>query len=86
MRRDQHIRQFMERSPRRPAVRLGRGGVLPPHIERGAAQMAVLQGDLERILVKDRRPRDIDQQRARFHQGKAAGVDQSFRFRRQPGS
>jgi hypothetical protein len=28
-------------------------------------------------------PRDIDEQRAGLHQGKATGVDQAFRFRRQ---
>src|SRR5690348_16078432 len=60
MRRDQHIREFMERPPRRPAVPLGRGGVLPPDIESGSAQMAVLQGSVERILVNDRGPRDVD--------------------------
>jgi hypothetical protein len=32
--------------------------------------------------LDDGRPRDVDQQRARFHQGEPAGVDQSFGFRR----
>ena len=37
VRRDQHVGQFVERAARWPPVRLLRGGVLPPHIERGAA-------------------------------------------------
>jgi hypothetical protein len=36
-------------------------GVLPPDIERGAAEMALFQGGIQRILVDDRRPRDVDQ-------------------------
>jgi hypothetical protein len=50
MRRDQHIRQFMERSARRPPLWLGRCGILPPHIERGAAKAVVFQRGIERIL------------------------------------
>ena len=73
-----------EQPSRRPAVRLGLRGILPPDIERGAPEMTVFQSRIKRIFVDDRRPRDIDQQRARLHQGKAAGVDQPFRFRRQP--
>ena len=41
MRRDQHVGQFMERAPRRPPIRLGLGGILPPYIERGAAEVAI---------------------------------------------
>ena len=84
MRRDQHIREFMERPSRRPAVRLGLRGILPPDIKRGAAKASIFERRIKRILANDRRPRHIDQQRARFHQGKAAGVDQPFRLRGEP--
>jgi len=53
---------------------------LPPYIKRGAAKVAVF--GVEGILIDDARQRDIDQQRARIHQGKPAGIDQSCRFRR----
>ena len=67
VRRDQHVGQFMERASRRPPLPLGLGGVLPPHIERGAAEAVILERGVERILVDDRRPRDVDQQRAGLH-------------------
>jgi hypothetical protein len=70
MRRDQHIGEFMERPSRRPAVRLDLGGILPPHIQRGAAEMAVFQRRIKRILVDDRRPRDVDQQSAPASSGR----------------
>src|SRR5215831_13292681 len=38
---------------------------------------------VERLLVDDGRPRDIDQQRTGVHQGEATGVDQSSGFRRE---
>src|SRR4051794_35104106 len=53
VRRDQHIRQFMERAARRPAIRLGGGGVLPPDVERGPAEMTVFERLEERVLVDD---------------------------------
>src|SRR5215468_2936331 len=55
---------------RRDGLRSGLGGILPPHIERGAAEMPLFQRRIKRVLVDDRRPRDIDQQRARLHQRK----------------
>jgi hypothetical protein len=82
VRGDQHVGQFMERAPGRSPLRLGLGGVLPPDIERGAAEVIVFKRGVEGILIDDARPRDIDQQCARPHQGKPAGVDQSCRFRR----
>src|SRR5215831_14544238 len=39
VRRDKHVREFVERAARWPPVRLGRGGILPPDIECGAAQV-----------------------------------------------
>jgi len=86
MRRHQHVGQFMERAPRWPPLRLGLGGILPPYIKRGAAQVTVLKRGVKRILIDDRRPRDIDQQRPRLHQGKPAGIDQSCRLRRKRAS
>ena len=41
----------------RAAVRLGRGGILPPYVERGAAELSILERGVERILIDDRRPR-----------------------------
>jgi len=83
MRRHQHVRQFVERAARRPPLRLGSGGTLPPHVERGAAEVAVLERGVERVLVHYARPRDVDRQRARLRQGEAVGVDQSSRLQRQ---
>ena len=68
------------------AVGLGRRRILPPHIERGATEAPVLQRGVERILINDCRPRDIDQKRARLHQGEAPAVDQPLRLRRQRAS
>jgi len=65
-RRDQHIRQFVEGTARGPPLRLGLGRVLPLDIERGAAEMTIFQRRVERVLVDDRRPRDVDQQRTRL--------------------
>jgi hypothetical protein len=48
--------------------------------------MAVLKRRVERGLIDDARSRDNNQQRARLHQSKAAGVDQSCRHRHGNGS
>jgi hypothetical protein len=52
MRRHQHVGQFVERAARRPPLRLGLGGVLPPYIERGAAKVTVLKRGVKRILTE----------------------------------
>jgi len=83
MRCDQHIGEFVKRAARRPPLRLGRGGILPPYIERGLAEVALFKSSVERILIDDARPADIDQQRARLHQGEPACIDQPCRFRRE---
>ncbi len=41
VRRHDDVRQLVERMARAAAVRLGGGRVLPPHVERGAAELAV---------------------------------------------
>ena len=64
VRRDQHVGQFVERTPRWLPLRFGLGRVLPPYIERGAAEAPLFQRRIKRVLVDNRRPRDIDQQRA----------------------
>jgi hypothetical protein len=56
-------------------ARLGAGGILPPHVERGTPDVAVFECGIRRVLFHYARPRDVDQQRARLHQGNAAGVD-----------
>src|SRR5262249_56990344 len=84
MRRDENVWQLMEWSARRSPLRLGLRGILPPDIKRGAAQVAVFQRGIERILIDNRRPRDIDQQCTWLHQREASGVDQSSRLRCQP--
>jgi hypothetical protein len=39
--------------------------------------VAVLKPGVEHVLIGDARSRDVNQQRARLHQSKATGVDQS---------
>src|SRR5947207_729700 len=53
MRRHQHIRQLVKREPRRATVGMFRAPVLPPHIERGAAELIAAQGAVERLFVDD---------------------------------
>jgi hypothetical protein len=54
-----------------------RGSILPKYtIERTAAKVANPEHSIKRTLIDDPRPRDIDQQRARFHRGNATGANQ----------
>ena len=60
MLRDQDIRNLV--NGRRDGRRSGSAGVGYCH-RAGAAQVALFQRGIKRILVHDRRPRDVDQQR-----------------------
>src|SRR5712692_645026 len=55
---------------------LCRVGILPPDIERRAADGPVAQRGIDRILVDHLAACDVDEERGRLHQRKAAGVDQ----------
>src|SRR5947207_2461637 len=63
VRRDDDVRQLVERVTRAAPVGLGRGRVLPPHVERGAADLALAQRGIDRILLDDLAARDVDQGR-----------------------
>ena len=65
MRRDQDIRNLVEREAGRPPFRLG-WDIATRH-RAGTAQVALFQRGIKRILVHDRRPRDVDQQRLPPH-------------------
>ena len=54
---------LVEREAARPPLRLGWGGISPPDIERAPPRWPSFQHGIKRILVHDRRPRDVDQQR-----------------------
>src|SRR3984893_7014658 len=73
MRRHQDVRQLVEWELRWAAVGIFRAPVLPPHIERGAADPVAAQGTVKRLFVDDRRTADIDQQGGRLHQRPPAG-------------
>jgi hypothetical protein len=60
MRRDQHIGQLMEGASRGSSGRFGGRGILPPDIQRGATEMPLLKRVIDRILIDDRSPRDVD--------------------------
>src|SRR4051794_22727314 len=68
VRRHQDIRQFVKRQTRAAALRVVRAPMLPPDIERGAAELLVAQCRVQSFLVDDRGAADIDQERARLHQ------------------
>ena len=51
-------------------------------VECDAAQMIAPERVSERLLVDDLAARDIDQDAAGFHQGKALGIEQPVGFRR----
>src|SRR4051794_7757180 len=81
VRRDDDIGQLVKLVARAAAVRLGFGRVLPPDIERGAAEPSVPQRGVERVLVDDGAARDVDQERTGLHQREAARVDEAGRLR-----
>ena len=66
VRRHDDVRQLVERVARAAAVRLGVGRVLPPDIDRRAAEPAVAQRGIQRVLVDHRAARDVDQERIGF--------------------
>src|SRR5439155_16195898 len=68
------------------AVGMFRRPMLPPDIERGAADPVAAQRVIKRLLVNDRRAANIDQQRRRLHQRQSAGIDQPSGFRPEAGS
>src|SRR5437762_4260318 len=80
MRRHDDIRQFVKRMTRAAPVGLGGIRILPPDIDRGAADCAIAQGSVERILVDDCAARDVDEECRRFHPREAAGVEQPLGF------
>src|SRR3954447_26899015 len=59
VRRDQHGRQFVERQRRAAAVRMVGAPMLPPDVERGAAESLVAQRLVQRLLIDDRGAADI---------------------------
>src|SRR5437763_10621804 len=50
MRRHQHVRQFVKRKARRAVVGMLRAPMLPPHIERGAADPVAAQRVIKRLF------------------------------------
>src|SRR5712671_4204953 len=62
-----------------------RAPVMPPDIERGAAEPIAAQSLVERRLVHDRRAADVDQERGRLHQRQPTGVDQPLGLRPEAG-
>src|SRR6266496_726812 len=59
--------------------------MVPPDIERGAAEPIGAQCLIERLLVDDRRAADVDQERGRLHQRQSPGVEQPLGLRPEPG-
>src|SRR3954468_4981443 len=53
VRRDDDVGQLVKRMGRAAAVRLGPGGILPPDIDCRAAELAVAQRLIQRVLVDD---------------------------------
>src|SRR5712691_4450167 len=76
VRRHDDVGQFVKRMARAAPLGLCRIGILPPDIERRAADGPVAQRGIDRILVDHLAACDVDEERGRLHQRKAAGVDQ----------
>src|SRR5579862_1831941 len=75
MRRHQHVGQ-LDVAVLRP------DGLVGKHVERRAGEMAVTQRAVERLVIDDRRPRQVQQVRAALHRADAIGADQAVVFRR----
>src|SRR5712691_10917283 len=76
VRRHDDVGQFVKRGTRAAPRGLSRIGILPPDIERRAADCAVAQRGIDRILVDHLAARDVDEERCRLHQREAACIDQ----------
>src|SRR3954471_24167628 len=59
VRRDQRVRQFVKRQARAAALRVIGAPMLPPDVERGAAEALVAQRLVERFFIHDRGAADI---------------------------
>src|SRR5271169_7250107 len=86
MGRHQHVRKLMKREPRRAAVGVFRGPVLPPNVEGSTAYLIAAQGMVKGLFLNDRRAADIDQQCGGLHQRQAMGIDQPSGLRPEAGS
>src|SRR5215472_6950279 len=86
MRRDDDVGQRVKRMTRAAPVGLGRRRVLPPDIDRGAAEPVLGQRGIKRVLVDDLAARDVDEERAGLHQRQPPRVEQICRFRPQRGA
>src|SRR5436190_9069716 len=58
------------------ALRFGRIRILPPDIDRRAADRAGAQRGIKGVLIDDRATRDVDEKRRALHQSEPAGIDQ----------
>src|SRR4051794_20741998 len=86
VRRDDDVRQLVKRMGRAAAGWLGFGRILPPDIDRRAAEPAVAQCFIQRILVDNGAAGDVDQERIGLHQREAARVDQPGGLRPERGA
>src|ERR1700722_6553140 len=80
VRRAMYVREPMEWESRGPCGGRVRVRILVPDIERGTPKPSLGERHVQRLLIDDLSPRDVDQNRASLHEGELFGADQAACF------